>query len=229
MIIIVVIIITSLLLYIIQDKIIEYYYAQPSSQLILDASKTSDKDIANHLYNTVETVFNKMKKDYPYQYPQINIKIDDNFVPPKNSPSALAYATKNNIVINGSYMKKHPTSLNVITHEMFHIIQSAGGKLNRHAPAWITEGTADWARDKYKVDINEVWSLDNAKPTPKKSYKDGYATTARFLKWIDTKHPNTISKLIHSIYRTNQVYNDSFWLTNTKQSIDQLWNTYTNS
>ena len=180
------------------------------------------KSYANDMYQ-------KMLNDFPSEISDTSVIINAGGDPNQTVP---AYAQGNKITLNNSYFETHLKSIDAVTHELFHVVQSKTTKKAKNIPKWITEGTADWARDKYGIQdkqniLNDQtgWSL-NQPPSSKSSYTDGYTTTARFFKYLDTIKPDSINSLIKAVYRTG-IYDETLWWKNVYGSdIDNLWYQY---
>jgi hypothetical protein len=116
-------------------------------------------------------------------------------------------ATSHGLVrFNPEWFKKHPEDIDVVTHEVMHIVQNYGGK---HVPGWLTEGIADYAR--YIFGINNAqsgWSL-----TPYKlgqSYTNAYRITARFLVWSEKNKKQGLVDILDSNMRAG-TYTPELW------------------
>jgi len=131
-------------------------------------------------------------------------------------------ATDNGIVrINPEWMQKYPEDIDVVTHEVMHIVQSYPDDAG---PGWITEGIADYAR--YQFGINNDaghWSLPDYKST--QSYENAYRVTARFFLWIETKRSKGLVKKLDNAMRT-KTYTVAFWQQATGKTVDELWKEY---
>ena len=132
-------------------------------------------------------------------------------------------ATGNGIVrYNPTWLQKHPEDIDVVTHEVMHIVQAYP---NDAAPGWLTEGIADYARYVYGVN-NQAgdWQLPAYKAG--QNYTNSYRITARFLAWLTAHgHPKLVDALDRAA-RT-QTYTPALWQQQTGQTLDQLWTAYT--
>ncbi|MFD0942090.1 basic secretory protein-like protein [Pedobacter boryungensis] len=125
------------------------------------------------------------------------------------------------IVYNPEWFVKHPGDIDVVTHEVMHIVQNYG---DNDGPGWLTEGIADYVRFKYGVDnTGAKWSLTPFKP--EHSYKNAYRITARFLNWLEVNGNKGIVVKLDSAMRSN-TYKDTIWKDLTGKSLDELWTTY---
>lgn len=124
------------------------------------------------------------------------------------------------IVYNPDWFKKHPGDIDVVTHEVMHVVQNYG---RGGGPGWLTEGIADYVRYKYGVDnAGANWSLTPFKP--EHNYKNAYRITARFLNYLEKSNAGIVVKLDNAM-RTH-TYKDAIWQDITGKTIDDLWATY---
>jgi len=102
-------------------------------------------------------------------------------------------ATQGTIVaFSPVWFKQHPEDIDVVTHEVMHIVQNYGSEAG---PWWITEGIADYVRYKYGVNNKGAkWALSNYKSG--QNYDNGYRTTARFFAWLETHNYSGIVKVL---------------------------------
>ncbi|MFT3827869.1 MAG: basic secretory protein-like protein [Chitinophagaceae bacterium] len=130
-------------------------------------------------------------------------------------------ATAGGIVrYNPEWFKKHPGDIDVVTHEVMHIVQAYPGG---SGPGWITEGIADYVRYTLGVDnAGAGWSLPEY--NAKHHYDNAYRITARFLVWIEKSHKGFVQKL-DAVMRS-KTYQDSFWKEQTGKTVSELWDEY---
>lgn len=131
-------------------------------------------------------------------------------------------ATSGSIVrYNPDWFVKNPGDIDVVTHEVMHIIQSYPGGAG---PGWVTEGIADYVRYKMGVDnAGAGWSL-----TPfsaKHNYNNAYRITARFMVWTEQHYDKKLVKKLDAAMRT-KTYQSSLWKTLTGKTVDELWAEY---
>ncbi|RZL50554.1 MAG: secretory protein [Pedobacter sp.] len=125
------------------------------------------------------------------------------------------------IVYNPDWFRKHPGDIDVVTHEVMHIVQNYG---SGGGPGWLTEGIADYVRYKYGVDNpGAKWTLTPFKP--EHSYKNAYRITARFLNWLELNGNKGIVVKLDSAMR-DHTYNESLWKDLTGKTVDELWASY---
>ena len=120
------------------------------------------------------------------------------------------------------WFDKHPEDIDVVTHEVMHIVQAYG---ENAGPWWITEGIADYVRYKYGVDnAGAKWAL-----TPYKdgqSYDNGYRITARFFAWMEKHGYAGIVTTLDKNMR-DHTFTDKLWKSYTKKTLPELWSEYT--
>ena len=131
-------------------------------------------------------------------------------------------ATGNGVVdYNPKWLRDHPEDIDVVTHEVMHIVQAYP---NGSGPGWLTEGIADYARYVYGVN-NEAgnWKLPEYKEG--QSYTNSYRTMARFLVWLDQHgYPKLVNQLDNAA-RT-RTYTPEIWKQQTGKTLDELWAAY---
>ncbi|MCC8424274.1 basic secretory family protein [Mucilaginibacter sp. UR6-11] len=131
-------------------------------------------------------------------------------------------ATANGVVhFNPAWMLKKPTDIDVVTHEVMHIVQDYG---NSGGPGWLTEGIADYVRAVFGVDNpGAKWFLPKFKPT--QSYTDSYRVTARFFIWVERNVKPSLVVNLDARLRAH-TYNDNTIKDLTGKTFDQLWADY---
>ena len=120
---------------------------------------------------------------------------------------------------NPAWLRSHPEDLDVVTHEVMHIVQD----YKNYNPGWLTEGIADYVRYVYGVNnVKGDWTLPAWRPM--QSYTNAYRVTARFLIWAEKKNKKLVDKLDDSM-RTG-TYTPQLWVTLTGKTVDELWAEY---
>jgi hypothetical protein len=131
-------------------------------------------------------------------------------------------ATDNGLVdYNPKWLHDHPEDIDVVTHEVMHIVQAYP---NGSGPGWLTEGIADYARYVYGVN-NQAgnWKLPDYKES--QSYTNSYRIMARFLVWLDQHgYPKLVNQL-DAAART-RTYTPEIWKQKTGKTLDELWAAY---
>lgn len=127
-----------------------------------------------------------------------------------------AHCSGDVVTISIDWLRRNPNDLGLLTHELTHAVQ----RYPSPNPGWFTEGLADYARALYGPKQQPGWSLP-AKLTEKQSYTNGYTTSAKFLTWIDTKHPGTVDKLHRKMQDKTMTLDD--FKTLTGKTVDELW------
>jgi len=134
----------------------------------------------------------------------------------------VAATSNDKVRFNPDWFVKHPEDIDVVTHEVMHIVQNYG-RTPRNT-GWLTEGIADYARWKFGINNEKGgWTLTEFKPT--QSYTNSYRITARFLVWAE-KHKNKelVNKLDDAM-RTGK-YTPELWTQLTGKNVDDLWAEY---
>tara|TARA_R110002050_G_scaffold300249_2_gene468338 strand:- start:2363 stop:3076 length:714 start_codon:yes stop_codon:yes gene_type:complete len=168
--------------------------------------------------NIIHKVYPKLVKDFNKNARMdITIKIDTTY-------DGVAYASNGRVTVSSQYLYKRPNDLDLMTHEIMHIIQSYP---NGAGPGWLTEGIADFVRYKYGVDNAKAgWYLTEF--SENQNYTDSYRISARFLLWVSQNYDKKIVYKLDKKLRANS-YSNKLWNEYTGFSLYQLWGTYSKS
>jgi len=174
-----------------------------------------DTALKQRIINTFFTVYPELANAYNKKTAKsVTFIIDTAY-------KGVAETDNGRVTISSHWMHLHPEDIDVITHEVMHIVQDYG---NSVGPGWLTEGIADYVR--YKFGVNNAaagWSLPKYKPT--QNYDNAYRITARFLLWTEEKvKPGIVKKLDKAL--RNHTYNDQTWQQLTGKTVDELWKMY---
>lgn len=182
---------------------------------VLNEDTTLDTDIIKGFKNIIYKVYPKLVKDFNKNARMdLTIKIDTAY-------DGVAYANDGRITVSSQWLHKKPEDLDLMTHEIMHIIQSYP---NGSGPGWLTEGIADYVRYKYGLNNKKAnWSLPEF--SENQNYKNSYRITARFLLWITQKYDEKIVNKLDSHLRS-KTYTPELWREYTGFDIDQLWKNY---
>lgn len=183
--------------------------------VFISKDSTFDKATQENLINTFFIVYPKEVKEYnPNSLKKVVMIIDPDY-------DGVA-ATDNGIVrISPRWLHLHPQDIDVVTHEVMHIVQAYP---HGAGPGWITEGIADYVRDKFGVNNEEGgWNLPAY--SNKQNYTNAYRVTARFFIWAENNYDKDLVKKLNAVMR-NKKYSPGFWQKETGKTIDELWNTY---
>lgn len=133
----------------------------------------------------------------------------------------VAAASSGIIRFSPKWMLSRPGDVDVVTHEVFHIVQSYP---HRAGPGWLTEGITDYVRYKFGVDnAGANWSLPDY--NPKQSYTNSYRITGRFLAWTEKNVNKKIVDELDAALRT-KTYTPEIWTKLTGKTVDELWQMY---
>ncbi|ANI90781.1 secretory protein [Arachidicoccus ginsenosidimutans] len=183
--------------------------------IFINHDSTFDKAVEKHMTEVFFKVYPEEAKEYnPNTRKKVFIIIDPAY-------KGVAATAGSIVRVNPEWMHQHPEDVDVVTHEVMHIVQSYRGGAG---PGWITEGIADFVRNEYGVNNKAAgWSL-----TPfnsKQSYTNAYRITARFLVWIEKKYDKTFVRELNEAMREH-TYTDDFWKNKTGKTVDELWAEY---
>jgi len=173
-------------------------------------------ELKSKLVETFYTVYPKLAKAYNKKtLKNVTFVIDTAY-------NGVAATDNGRVVFSSKYMTKHPHDIDVVTHEVMHIVQDYGS--NNSGPGWLTEGIADYARYKFGVDNEGAkWALPAFKAT--QSYENSYRITARFLVWIEKNVKPGLVKDLDAQLR-NHTFTDDSWKKETGKTLDELWTAY---
>jgi len=181
----------------------------------INQDATLDSALQQRMVNTFFTVYPKLAKAYNKKtLKEVTIVIDTAY-------KGVAETGNGKVTISSAWMHKRPEDIDVITHEVMHIVQDYGESTG---PGWLTEGIADYAR--YKFGVNNAaakWVLPDYKPT--QNYDNAYRVTARFLLWLEEKVKPGIVKDFDKQMREH-TFTDNSWKTATGKTVDELWKAY---
>lgn len=191
-------------------------YNQKGYKLTLtNYDATLDTGEQQRLVNTFFIVYPELAKIYNKKtLKEVKMVIDTTY-------KGVAETDNGKVTISSEWLHKRPEDIDVVTHEVMHIVQDYGESTG---PGWLTEGIADYAR--YKFGVNNPaakWALPEYKSTQK--YTDAYRVTARFLVWIEEKVKPGIVKNFNKQLRLHKFTDDS-WKTATGKTLDELWAEY---
>lgn len=167
------------------------------------------------LVNIILEVYPKLLRDFnPDAVQNLKVRIDTAY-------AGVAYANNGEVTISSAWMKKRPEDLDLITHEVMHIIQSYPSK---SGPGWLTEGIADYVRHVYGIDnVGAGWSLPDY--DKKHKFSDSYRITARFLLWATEKYDKDLVVKLDRNLR-NKTYTPELWKDYTDKTLEELWEDY---
>lgn len=133
-------------------------------------------------------------------------------------------ATSNDMVVfSEKYMTSHPGDIDIVTHEVMHIVQAYGNKSGM--PGWLTEGIADYVRNTYGIDnAGAGWKLPEF--SDKQSFRNSYRITARFFVWMEQSGYKGLVKKLDQSGRDKTYENGAIWKKLTGKTIEELWADY---
>ena len=133
----------------------------------------------------------------------------------------VAAASGGIIRYSPKWMLQNPGDIDVVTHEVFHVVQSYP---RGAGPGWLVEGITDYVRYKYGVDnTGAKWSLPDY--NPKHSYTNSYRITGRFLAWLEKNVDKKMVDKLDGALRS-KTYSPDTWVQLTGKTVEELWQTY---
>ena len=181
----------------------------------INQDATLDTALQQRMVNTFYKVYPELAKAYNKKTAkEVTFVIDTAY-------KGVAETDNGKVTISSRWMHLHPEDIDVITHEVMHIVQDYGESAG---PGWLTEGIADYARYKLGVNNNAAkWSLPPYKST--QNYDNAYRVTARFLIWIEEKVKPGLVKDFNNQLRLH-TFTDNSWKNATGKTLDELWKIY---
>jgi len=177
--------------------------------------------------NTLSTEFKQwMIETYFKQYPKLIKKYN------RESPKLVTFFLDKDykgvaaagggvIRYNPTWFHKNPEDIDVVTHELMHIVQGYG---YTNVPSWVTEGIADYVRATEGINNEKAnWKMPDLKPEHK--YSSSYRITARFFLWITQNYKKDFVKKLDDAAR-QKTYSDATWKKLTGKTLDELWQEY---
>ena len=184
--------------------------------IVNNEDKTLNSEIEKGFIEIVQNVYPKLMHDFnPEARRNITIKIDTSY-------NGVAFANKGQITVSSAWMHSKPEDLDLMTHEIMHIIQAYP---NGSGPGWLTEGIADYVREKYGIDnAGAGWSMTPFSPS--QHYTNSYRIAARFLTWLSQKYDSDIVYKLDKNLR-DKTYSPRLWKEYTGENLNELWDIYT--
>jgi len=182
--------------------------------IVINKHKDFDTALMRRMVETHFTVYPKLVKTFNKEAARkITFLIDPDY-------KGVAATSGTFIYYNPEWFFQHPGDIDVVTHEVMHVVQA----YKRSGPGWVTEGIADYVRFKFGVDNEGAgWSLTPF--SPKHSYRDSYRITARFFNWIEEHVKKGFVVELDSHVRAGQ-YSEGLWQAITGKTLDELWQQY---
>ncbi|NCD71298.1 basic secretory protein-like protein [Mucilaginibacter agri] len=174
-----------------------------------------DPVVKERLISTFFKVYPELAKEYNKKTAKkVYMMIDTAY-------KGVAETDNAHVRISAAWMHKKPEDIDVVTHEVMHIVQDYG---QTNGPGWLTEGIADYARNKFGVNNAAAkWALTDYKQG--QNYDNSYRVTARFLLWIETHKRMNMVKILDKQMRKH-TYVDSVWEQEAGKTLDGLWAEY---
>jgi hypothetical protein len=181
----------------------------------INQDATLDTSLQLRMISTFYKVYPELAKAYNKKTAkEVTFVIDTAY-------KGVAETDNGKVSISSKWMHLHPEDIDVITHEVMHIVQDYGESTG---PGWLTEGIADYARYKYGVNNAAAkWLLPAYKTS--QNYTNSYRITARFLAWMEEKVKPGVVKNFNKQLRLH-TFTDNSWKDATGKTLDELWKSY---
>jgi len=197
-----------------QDK--EVFRQKGYILTFINQEQAFDPALRTRMIKTFFKVYPELCKAYnPAAVKEITFVIDTAY-------KGVAATSDARVAYSPVWFKKNPGDIDVVTHEVMHIVQAYG---QSNGPWWVTEGIADYVRYKYGVDnVGAKWTLPAYQAG--QNYDNGYRITARFLAWLEKNGNAGIVKTLDQHMR-NHSYTEEIWKIKTGKTLADLWTAYT--
>ncbi|HXS54996.1 MAG TPA: basic secretory protein-like protein [Hanamia sp.] len=183
--------------------------------IFINKDASFDKEVQQRMIDAFFTVYPKEVKTYNKKSTKkVYVIIDPEY-------DGVAATSDGIVRVNPEWMRKHPADIDVVTHEVMHIVQDYPGGAG---PGWITEGIADYVRYKLGVD-NEGGGWKLPEYSARQNYDNAYRVTARFFVWIEKNYNKNLVKDLDKAMRS-KTYTNDFWKKKTGKTVDELWAAY---
>ncbi|MEN5060834.1 basic secretory protein-like protein [Luteimonas sp. TWI1416] len=185
-----------------------------------DATDALDAGMRDRIVDTFFSTYARQRADFnPAAADAVDIVIDPDY----DGVAFVDNKGQATMTINPAWLIERPGDVDLVTHEAMHIVQSYPG-YGDGAPVWLTEGIADYARDRYGLDnAASGWALPDT-VADEHRYDTGYRVSGAFLKWADTAHPGLVHKLDAALRAG--AYTADTWAALTGETIDATWARY---
>lgn len=187
--------------------------AEPAFKVTIDYSKapeceafaTKSKALVEEWYPRINELL--FGKDHPLPSADISLI----FEPMKG----VAHTGNAVIHISAEWVtKKAPGDYGMVIHELTHIVQDYRGK----GEGWLTEGIADYIRDRHFEPGVRHQKID----PDKGSYKQAYGVAAAFLIWLEAHKDKDIVRKLNTASHDGQ-YTARLFQENCGADLDTLW------
>ncbi|HTN02918.1 MAG TPA: basic secretory protein-like protein [Planctomycetaceae bacterium] len=187
---------------------------EPKLTLILEGPVDAEfAPIAGRLTTLYYECYPKLLTRFEHPTRKAPRKIRLTFDPKLDIP---AHCSGDRVTVSIKWLKAHPDDIGLLTHELTHAVQAYPDS----NPGWLTEGIADYARKQYGPEKQPGWNFPD-RLSSQQSYTNSYGVTARFLVWIEEKHPGTVDTL-HRRMQEREFRLEDFQ-TATGKTVDELW------
>ena len=187
--------------------------AEPEFKVTIDTTKAPEcaafaaksKALVEEWYPRINEIL--FGKDHPLPATEITLV----FEPMKG----VAHTSNNVMHISAQWVtQKAPNDYGLVAHELTHTVQDYRGK----GAGWLTEGIADYIRDRYYEPGVRHHRID----PDKSSYRDGYGAAATFLIWLEANKDKDIVRKLNSASHDGK-YSPDLFQEYCGVNLDALW------
>ena len=188
-------------------------FAEPAFRVTIDYSKapeceafaTKSKALVEEWYPKINAIL--FGKDHPLPTADVSLI----FEPMKG----VAHTSNGVIHISAEWVtRKAPNDYGMVAHELTHIVQDYKGK----GAGWLTEGIADYIRDRHFEPGVRHQQID----PDKSSYKQAYGVAAAFLIWLEAHKDKDIVRKLNAASHDGR-YTARLFEEYCGSDLDTLW------
>jgi len=188
-------------------------FAEPAFTVTVDTTKAPEceafaaksKALVEEWYPKINEIL--FGKDHPLPATEVTLVFEP--------MHGVAHTSNHVIHISAKWVTQNaPNDYGMVAHELTHVVQDYRGK----GDVWLTEGIADYIRDRYFEPGVRHHQID----PDKSSYHEGYGTAAAFLIWLEAhKDKDIVRKLNLASHDGN--YSPALFREYCGADLDTLW------
>ncbi len=176
--------------------------------------------IDKHLEEMIVDCFNKSYQGICDFFNDGNLRKTSIVPVPDYDGVAATYSEEAKVIMGTKYYAAHPLDADSLTHEWVHVAQN----YQRYEPVWLTEGLADYGREKFGIYNKEAgWALPHY--NERQHYTNAYRVTAAFFVWLEQNVRADLPAKLNEAMKKD-TYTDELWVELTGKTVDELWADY---
>lgn len=177
-----------------------------------------------------QATLDRMVCTFVEAFPKVGLLLSNTRLPDRiniafqGQPGYAAATAGNTITFDIDWVRAHPNDLDLLVHELTHIVQADRGSM----PGWIVEGSATFMGDLGGLRSVDTRSEMSVRFQPGDRYQGGYGGTATFFRWVDALYRQGKPRVVEALYlaANTRQYSADLWTELTGKSLDALWDEY---